>query len=297
MAGPKRSKLKKALLPSSHTSTPPNPGMNDDELMDDLMAQLDSRNQAVQAESATVINEMQIQKAADTPPPSKHDSKSRHQARQARKAAALAEKFAPADAEGDARLQKEAADEEKTIKRVCDELGVEIFEISPDGHCLFSAVADQLALISILPPGQAIYTTCRHAAADYMRSHPDDFIPFLPSSGGEDAAGATSDTGLMSQSQLEQYCVSVRDTAAWGGEPEIQALSSAFNVPIYVVQGGNPSVVMHLPSGSPDKGHVADKNVVRISYHRRMYGLGEHYNSLRPKRTLSESVRSMLHSS
>lgn len=48
---------------------------------------------------------------------------------QARKAAALAEQYAPSDPEADARLQKQAEEEEKTIKRTCDELGVEIFEV------------------------------------------------------------------------------------------------------------------------------------------------------------------------
>lgn len=60
--------------------------MDDEDLMDDLMAQLDSNDQTVQAESAVVLNEMQIKQAADTPPPAtpKQDSKSRHKARQVR---------------------------------------------------------------------------------------------------------------------------------------------------------------------------------------------------------------------
>lgn len=40
------------------------------------------------------------------------------------------EKYAPIDPEADARLEKEAAEEESTIKRVCDELGVQLFEVS-----------------------------------------------------------------------------------------------------------------------------------------------------------------------
>ncbi|KAI0928749.1 hypothetical protein AcW1_005904 [Taiwanofungus camphoratus] len=295
MAGSKRNKLKKTS-PTTFSTLPPAPTMDDEDLMDDLMAQLDSNDQTVQAESAVVLNEMQIKQAADTPPPAtpKQDSKSRHKARQARKAAALVEKYAPIDPEADARLEKEAAEEESTIKRVCDELGVQLFEINPDGHCLFSAVADQLALLSVLPPAQATYATCRHAAANYIHSHPDAFLPFLPSSGGEDEVGATSNTGLMGRAEFDQYCATMRDTGAWGGEPEILALSSAFNVPIHVVQGGTPSVVTHQPLGSSVKGHAADKNVVRISYHRKMYGLGEHYNSLRPKTTsLSDGIKSV----
>ncbi|PCH38218.1 cysteine proteinase [Wolfiporia cocos MD-104 SS10] len=215
---------------------------------------------------------------------------------QARKAAALAEQYAPGNPEAEARLQREAADEAKAISHMCDELGLEMHEINPDGHCLFSAVADQLALLNILPAAQANYTTCRLAAANYIHSHPDTFLPFLPSAGGEDAAGATSDTGLMSRAEFDQYCTTIRDTGTWGGEPEILALSSAFNVPIHVVQGGTPPVVIHQPLGSAGQSSVTDKNVAHISYHRRMYGLGEHYNSLRLKRSLAEAVKSVFHS-
>jgi len=87
----------------------------------------------------------------------------------------------------------------------------------------------------------------------------------------------------MSPGEFEQYCVSIRDTALWGGEPEILALSRAYNVPIHVIQGGNPPVVIHNPIGAPNDEDIRSKRALRISYHRRMYGLGEHYNSLRPK--------------
>jgi len=122
----------------------------------------------------------------------------------------------------------------------------------------------------------------RAAAADYIASHPDDFIPFLPSIYGEDAPGA-GDAGLMTPHQLQKYCSDISNTGAWGGEPEILALARVFNVPIHVVQGGNPPIVVHNPEGAPQDRNFTESKVVRISYHRRMYGLGEHYNSLRPK--------------
>ncbi|OBZ75475.1 OTU domain-containing protein 2 [Grifola frondosa] len=295
MAGSKRNKIKKMFS----APPPPEPTVDDDELLDDLMAQLDSKSQTTREESATVLNEMHIDKVADDlETGSKQDSKSRFKARQvgsrfhlherddgtvdgvflspqARKAAALVETFAPTDANADAKLEKEAAEERERIKHMCDNLGLEIFDITPDGHCLFSAVADQLAILGVLPAEQATYMTCRQAAVNYIQSHPDDFIPFLPSIEGEDAAGATANTGLMGQAQFERYCATMRDTGAWGGEPEILALSKAFNVPIHVVQGGKPPVVVHDPSGSPEHSHTKSKHVVHISYHRRLYGLGE----------------------
>lgn len=170
------------------------------------------------------------------------------------------------------------------------------FQIQPDGHCLFAAVADQLAIHGLISRATASYAVTRLASANYMLSHQDDFLPFLPSIEGEDGANATDD-GMMTSKQYNRYCATIRDTAAWGGEPEILALSRAFNVPIHVVQAGKPPVVIHEPTdGMSD---IAGTKVVFISYHRRMYGLGEassitttlasyltsfqHYNSLRPR--------------
>ncbi|KAF5381029.1 hypothetical protein D9615_003917 [Tricholomella constricta] len=277
-AGSKKFKQKKVHSPPQDLPPPP----VDDELMDDLFAQLDSRDQTVQAASAVVINEVQNRQAEQITSRSKQDAKSRFKARQARKAAALEQTFSAADPEAEARLKKEAENEERDIEKVCQEQMLQIQEVNPDGHCLYSAVADQLALLGILPSPQANYATVRQAASQYMFTHPDDFVPFLAPS---------HDTGIMTPEGFRVYCANIRDTAEWGGEPEIQALSRTYNVPIHVVQGGRPSVVVHNPAGS----HVAsdDKRVVRISYHRRMYGLGEHYNSLRPKSTLSQISQKM----
>lgn len=85
MAGQKRNKLKKAISPSQPlTASPPMPG-DDEELMNDLMAELDSRNKTVQSESANVLNEMQLNQQAKAAEEArkKQDPKSRYQARQA----------------------------------------------------------------------------------------------------------------------------------------------------------------------------------------------------------------------
>ncbi|EGO18612.1 hypothetical protein SERLADRAFT_443947 [Serpula lacrymans var. lacrymans S7.9] len=289
MAGSKRNKMKKAFSPPQ--ANPPPPVDDDEDLMNDLLAELDSRSEVVQAESASVINEMQCNKEAEIlEKGSKQTAKSRFEARQARKAAAMSQGYTPDDPEADARLERAAKEEEVQIKRTCDELGVQIHEINPDGHCLFSAIADQLSLLNIVPPNEANFVIVRRAASGYIYTHPDDFLPFLPCASGEDGIGATDNTGLMSPQAFEQYCLTIRDTGAWGGEPEILALSRAFNVPIHVIQGGKPPVVVHNPmEASPHRSPVL------ISYHRRMYGLGEHYNSLRPKSGLTH-VADKLHS-
>jgi len=277
----------------SPSTSPPTVHDEDDGLIDDLLAQLDNNDPRTTPETAKVLGSVQARQDleinAGTRLPKK-SPKEKFQERQAKKAAAVAAAQSPEDTEYAARLAQEKADEERAITSVCDSLGLEMYEINPDGHCLYSAIADQLVLLGLLKPQQATYKFTRSAAASYMADHPNDFIPFLPSVDGEDGYGATSG-GLMTLSQLAQYCATVRDSGAWGGEPEIMALSRAFNVPIHVVQWGQPPIGCHSPDGQQVD---PKKPSVKISYHRRMYGLGEHYNSLRPKRTPLQAVTGAL---
>ena len=132
--------------------------------------------------------------------------------------------------------------------------------IRPDGHCLFSAVADQLSQVGI-PIGadsEAVkedqrYKIVRHAAARYMEGHPDEFMAWL-------------------DEPLDQYVEKIRDTAEWGGHLELLALAKAYNVNICVIQDGEPETIDPGSEGS-------DK--ITLAYYRHGFGLGEHYNSLR----------------
>lgn len=283
--GGKRKKVKDILAPSSNPP-PPAPTVEDDELLDDLIAQLDSGDKNVQNASAEVINDIQLLRFHENNEPRKlkKHSKTRFLERQARKATEISQRHTPDDPQIDAQIERETKEEEESISTTCKLLGLELYNVTPDGHCLFAAVADQLAILGIIPREQANYTVTRTTAANYIYTHPDDFLPFLPSIDGEDGIGAM-DAGLMTPQQFEIYCTAMRDTGVWGGEPEILALSRAYNIPIHVIQSGTPSVVVHNPTGAPDQdsGFDASKKAVRISYHRRMYGLGEHYNSLRPR--------------
>lgn len=63
---------------------------------------------------------------------------------------------------------------------------------------------------------------------------------------------------------------------------QIQALSRAFKIPIHVIQSGPPVVVSHGGTDdsfggglTPEQSAAQGDHVVRISYHKRMYGLGE----------------------
>ncbi|KAL7623079.1 OTU protein [Parahypoxylon ruwenzoriense] len=147
-------------------------------------------------------------------------------------------------------------------------------EIRPDGHCLFSAVADQLQTRGLpLRPGPGLaegegegeddippYKAVRRAATTYMESHADDFAPFL-------------------EEPLDAYAARMRDTAEWGGQLELAALANAYGVEIKVLQDGRTETIE--PNGSAGGGGAAGERIIWLAYYRHGYGLGEHYNSLR----------------
>jgi OTU domain-containing protein 6 len=135
-------------------------------------------------------------------------------------------------------------------------------EIQPDGHCLFSAVADQLQQrgVSLVDndqkQGAVSYKLVRRAAAAYMDSHPEDFAPFL-------------------DEPLKSYTDKIRDTAEWGGQLELVALANTYNVQIAVIQDGRTETI------EPTEKASADPEKIWLAYYKHGYGLGEHYNSLR----------------
>lgn len=174
----------------------------------------------------------------------------------------------------------EAQRERVALTDLCRALKVQMHEITPDGHCLYAAVADQLNILG-KSTSKLNYVDTRKATAEYMRKHADDFMPFISDS-DEHMAGienkeAGNETHNMSQQEKHfmGYCNAIEKTAVWGGQPEILALSRAFHTPIHVVQAGSPVVKV----GTEEASSPEDLPVI-ISYHRHMYGLGEHYNSL-----------------
>jgi len=153
---------------------------------------------------------------------------------------------------------------------------------------MYYAIADQLAILGLMSAQDAATPQAtRSAAAAYLRAHADSFMPFVPSILGEDMEGATDD-GLMTPEGYNEYCRRVEESGDWGGEIEIQALARHYNVPIHVIQRGPPAIISHTAEDDTGSGALTAVQslqagkAVRISYHHRMYGLGEHYNSLRP---------------
>ncbi|PPJ54784.1 hypothetical protein CBER1_04061 [Cercospora berteroae] len=134
-------------------------------------------------------------------------------------------------------------------------------EIRADGHCLYSAFADQLEQLDIpldSEPGDKptiAYKTVRAKAADYIQSHQDDFVPFLEES-------------------LPEYVHKVRDTGEWGGQLELMALAKTYSTNINVLQDFGRVEKFEGATGKEVK-------TVWLGYYKHGFGLGEHYNSLR----------------
>ena len=84
MAKKTRSKKSASSTPDPVATLPP---QDDEDVMDDLLAQLDTRDQTVQSESASVLNDMEVVKQAqsqDEETTRKKDPKQRFLARQVR---------------------------------------------------------------------------------------------------------------------------------------------------------------------------------------------------------------------
>lgn len=160
--------------------------------------------------------------------------------------------------------------EREAMRRNYTQRNLKECEIRPDGHCLYSAIADQLLDAGInlktnteiagnnsqeKRPAVPGYKTVRQVAASYISHHPDDFVPFL-------------------EHPLEEYTRSIRDTAEWGGHLELMALAQAYRVTINVLQGDGKVEKIECGKESSDK-------QLWLAYYRHSFGLGEHYNSLR----------------
>jgi OTU domain-containing protein 6 len=196
----------------------------------------------------------------DDSEPSQSKKPNRQKARLARRAAEQEE------------LTRQAAEEAKNLpdlkqqerERMLDsmkERGLQEKEIRADGHCLYSAVADQLEQLDIplgSSPGEKsdkTYKAVRAVAASYIEGHEDDFAPFL-------------------EEPLFTYVHKVKDTGEWGGQLELMAVAKAYSTDINVLQDFDR--VEKIESGDNESGKT-----MWLGYYKHGFGLGEHYNSLR----------------
>jgi OTU domain-containing protein 6 len=196
----------------------------------------------------------------DTGESSQPRKPSRQKARLARRAAEQ-EELARQAAEEAKSLPDLKQQERDRMLECMKERGLHEKEIRADGHCLYSAVADQLEQLGI-PLGSArsekpdvSYKIVRAVAADYIEKHEDDFAPFL-------------------EEPMDTYVHKVRDTGEWGGQLELMALSKAYCTDVNVLQDFGR--VEKIESGNGDSNRA-----IWLGYYKHGFGLGEHYNSLR----------------
>ncbi|XP_076864673.1 deubiquitinase OTUD6B [Brachyhypopomus gauderio] len=148
--------------------------------------------------------------------------------------------------------------EDLKLRQKLAEKHLQIREICSDGHCMYRAVEDQL-----VDRGSTLgLRELRAQTAQYMRNHADDFLPFLTN---------TNTGDMYTADEFEKYCNDVAETAAWGGQLELRALTNVLQLPIEVIQADSPTITI---------GEEYAKPPITLVYMRHAYGLGEHYSSV-----------------
>lgn len=154
--------------------------------------------------------------------------------------------------------------ENEAIRQLLNENALELVEVSPDGDCLYSAMAHQANILGL---GKFSALEMRRMAADYILKHREDFLPFL----------ADENSGTSEDGHFEEYCSKVARMCvrggSWGGEPELRALSFALRCSVEVLHADGETIKFgEMFSGQP----------LIVTYHKFAYTLGEHYNSTKP---------------
>ncbi|XP_031628954.1 deubiquitinase OTUD6B [Contarinia nasturtii] len=149
-----------------------------------------------------------------------------------------------------------------TIKNILAKRNLLLHPIASDGNCLYNALRNQL---QVTGRNADDVQTLRNKTADYILQNKDSLIFYM----------SHPDTGdCLTDAEFERYCLDLKNTAAWGGQIEISALSQILQVPIEVIQATGPPTIQ-----GDDK--FKGPNLV-ITFHRAMYSLGEHYNGTKP---------------
>ncbi|KAI5737641.1 hypothetical protein M8J76_015285 [Diaphorina citri] len=143
------------------------------------------------------------------------------------------------------------------IKKILKQNKLMIHEIPSDGNCLYSAILHQLPVCSL--------SELRMRTANIMMEDPTEYLPYLTSK---------KTHSMMSPEEFAEYCNALATTPAWGGQVEVRALSQVLKAPIRIVQASGPAILL----GEEFSG----VKPVTLCYHRHMYKLGAHYNSVKP---------------
>eukprot|EP00551_Chaetoceros_affinis_P004093 CAMPEP_0203683308 /NCGR_PEP_ID=MMETSP0090-20130426/47456_1 /ASSEMBLY_ACC=CAM_ASM_001088 /TAXON_ID=426623 /ORGANISM="Chaetoceros affinis, Strain CCMP159" /LENGTH=380 /DNA_ID=CAMNT_0050552449 /DNA_START=79 /DNA_END=1221 /DNA_ORIENTATION=+ len=153
-----------------------------------------------------------------------------------------------------------------------------IEEVAADGNCLYRAVGRQLDRLSTSSGNSSStnndYTNMRVVCADQLMKGREEYEPF-------------TNLTEYNVNSYEEYVGKVRGSSEWGGHVELRALSTALQKTIVVYSAeSSPLFITNDDGGANDAAaDDDDNNVIRLSFHRKYYALGEHYNSVVPSRS------------
>lgn len=169
------------------------------------------------------------------------------------------------------RIEKEEEKDEHKDRRIEQEKfqnllarnKLKIYSIDADGDCLYKAIEHQLSL-SPDSDERLSFQEIRDRTSEYMIRHSDDFLPFLTNDRGD----------LMSQTDYQNYCTRISKTKEWGGHIELTAISQFTKKAVHIYQADHKEPIIIEP------GTKSGKKPMLISFHKHLYHLGSHYNSL-----------------
>lgn len=182
------------------------------------------------------------------------------------------------EASAEAAMQPDLKNIElETLSKICELNGLKQVDIRPDGHCLFASILDQLKIrhnpescqeMYLFPRGYKgtklvkdmdVYSL-RHISCNYVCDYRDDFIPYL------------FDEETACVEDIVKYVQKIENTAHWGGEIELLALSKVFRCRISIMMSGSSAhIINEAEKTNPE---------LKLVYYKHGFFLGEHYNSL-----------------
>jgi OTU domain-containing protein 6 len=109
------------------------------------------------------------------------------------------------------------------------------------------------------PDSAPSFAEVRTIASRYIRDNRDMFEAYI-------------------EEDFDDYCRKIASVSdcVWGGQVELNALTHALQIPIWIYDTVQPVLKMGTEFGTDQDA------VVRLSFHRHYYSLGEHYNSVVP---------------
>ncbi|GMM34715.1 Otu2 protein [Saccharomycopsis crataegensis] len=230
---------------------------DDDEFSPEkLLQQLELEKKEEEGEIDAESVKKQKEEAAMAPGDQKKKKRNRQKERLAKRAAEQ-DKIRE-EAQSEAMNQVDyGAIEKQSLDQLCEKMKLVQYDILPDGNCLFASIGDQLKMRHGI---EVEVKELRRRAADYIKKHESQFQPFL------------FDEETLTMGNLDEYVEKIKNTSEWGGDMEILALSKEFDVPISVLMSGRAAHHVNEDGSGSE---------LKLVYYKHVYGLGEHYNSLR----------------